>query len=171
MTGQEVKNSSRRKVIEYFINRYFYNDTDEELSSGIDKILVVLDEWFAKNNRSWQIDKVNEEYGEIKDAVKSWRDKKDEFTRFHVIVEVSDYIAAFSSYVKRYINSVDLKDIRSDNPDFIEMMEDVKTIIEMVDIKPWEVVTNIENKFTEIFMGLVLIKSLSQEILKIYFAK
>ena len=160
MTNQEVKNSSRRKVIEYFINRYFYNDTDEELSSGIDKILVVLDEWFAKNNRSWQIDKVNEEYGEIKDAVKSWRDKKDEFTRFHVIVEVSDYIAAFSSYVKRYINSVDLKDIRSDNPDFIEMMEDVKTIIEMVDIKPWEVVTNIENKFTEIFMGIVTYKKL-----------
>ena len=160
MTNQEVKNSSRRKVIEYFINHYFYNDTDEELSSGIDKILVVLDEWFAKNNRSWQIDKVNEEYGEIKDAVKSWRDKKDEFTRFHVIVEVSDYIAAFSSYVKRYINSVDLKDIRSDNPDFIEMMEDVKTIIEMVDIKPWEVVTNIENKFTEIFMGIVTYKKL-----------
>lgn len=162
MTDQEVKSSSRSKLMEYFINRYFYNDTDEEFGSEVDRLLIVLDEWFAKNDKNWQIGKVNEEFGESKDAVKAWREHKDEFTRFHVVVEVSDFIAAFSSYVKRYIGSANLKVIENDNSELIEMMQDIKSIIEMVEVKPIEIITNIENKFAEIYMGIITYKKLKE---------
>lgn len=160
MTDQEVKSSSRTKVIEYFINRYMYNDTDEELSGSMVKVLAVLDEWFAQNDKKWQISKVYEEFEESRDALKAWKQHKDEFTRFHVIVEVSDFIAAFASFVKRYIGSIDMKKIKDEDPEFIEMLDTIKATIQQVEITPREVVVNIENKFLEIYMGITTFKKL-----------
>lgn len=161
MTREEIKNSSRTKVIEYFVNEYMFDGkSNEELSSSMVKVLAVLDEWFGKNDKKWQVDKVYEEFEESRDALKAWKQSKDEFTRFHVIVEVSDFLAAFASFVKKYIGSVDEKDIKDEDSEFIEMLNTIKGIIELVDITPKEVVINIENKFLEIYMGLTTYRKL-----------
>mgnify|MGYP000913491239 FL=1 len=161
MTREEIKNSSRTKVIEYFVNEYMFDGkSNEELSSNMIKVLAVLDEWFGKNDKKWQVDKVYEEFEESRDALKAWKQSKDEFTRFHVIVEVSDFLAAFASFVKKYIGSVDEKDIKDEDSEFIEMLGTIKGIIELVEITPKEVVINIENKFLEIYMGLTTYRKL-----------
>lgn len=161
MTREEIKNSSRTKVIEYFVNEYMFDGkSNEELSSSMVKVLAVLDEWFGKNDKKWQVDKVYEEFEESRDALKAWKQSKDEFTRFHVIVEVSDFLAAFASFVKKYIGSVDEKDIKDEDSEFIEMLDTIKGIIELVEITPKEVVINIENKFLEIYMGLTTYRKL-----------
>ena len=161
MTREEIKNSSRTKVIEYFVNEYMFDGkSNEELSSSMVKVLAVLDEWFGKNDKKWQVDKVYEEFEESRDALKAWKQSKDEFTRFHVIVEVSDFLAAFASFVKKYIGSVDEKDIKDEDSEFIEMLNTIKSIIELVEISPKEVVINIENKFLEIYMGLTTYRKL-----------
>lgn len=161
MTREEIKNSSRTKVIEYFVNEYMFDGkSNEELSSSMVKVLAVLDEWFGKNDKKWQVDKVYEEFEESRDALKAWKQSKDEFTRFHVIVEVSDFLAAFASFVKKYIGSVDEKDIKDEDSEFIEMLDTIKDIIELVEITPKEVVINIENKFLEIYMGLTTYRKL-----------
>lgn len=160
MTREEIKNSSRTKVIEYFVNEYMFDGkSNEELSSMV-KVLAVLDEWFGKNDKKWQVDKVYEEFEESRDALKAWKQSKDEFTRFHVIVEVSDFLAAFASFVKKYIGSVEEKDIKDEDSEFIEMLNTIKGIIELVEITPKEVVINIENKFLEIYMGLTTYRKL-----------
>lgn len=161
MTREEIKNSSRTKVIEYFVNEYMFDgESNEELSSSMVKVLAVLDEWFGKNDKKWQVDKVYEEFEESRDALKAWKQSKDEFTRFHVIVEVSDFLAAFASFVKKYIGSVNEKDIKDEDSEFIEMLNTIKDIIELVEITPKEVVINIENKFLEIYMGLTTYRKL-----------
>lgn len=161
MTREEIKNSSRTKVIEYFVNEYMFDGkSNEELSSSMVKVLAVLDEWFGKNDKKWQVDKVYEEFEESRDALKAWKQTKDEFTRFHVIVEVSDFLAAFASFVKKYIGSVEEKDIKDEDSEFIEMLDAIKGIIELVEITPKEVVINIENKFLEIYMGLTTYRKL-----------
>lgn len=161
MTREEIKNSSRTKVIEYFVNEYMFDGkSNEELSGSMVKVLAVLDEWFGKNDKKWQVDKVYEEFEESRDALKAWKQSKDEFTRFHVIVEVSDFLAAFASFVKKYIGSVDEKDIKDEDSEFIEMLNTIKGIIELVEITPKEVVINIENKFLEIYMGLTTYRKL-----------
>lgn len=161
MTREEIKNSSRTKVIEYFVNEYMFDGkSNEELSGSMVKVLAVLDEWFGKNDKKWQVDKVYEEFEESRDALKAWKQTKDEFTRFHVIVEVSDFLAAFASFVKKYIGSVDEKDIKDEDSEFIEMLDTIKGIIELVEITPKEVVINIENKFLEIYMGLTTYRKL-----------
>ena len=161
MTREEIKNSSRTKVIEYFVNEYMFDEkSNEELSSSMVKVLAVLDEWFGKNDKKWQVDKVYEEFEESRDALKAWKQSKDEFTRFHVIVEVSDFLAAFASFVKKYIGSVEEKDIKDEDSEFIEMLNTIKSIIELVEITPKEVVINIENKFLEIYMGLTTYRKL-----------
>lgn len=161
MTREEIKNSSRTKVIEYFVNEYMFDGkSNEELSGSMVKVLAVLDEWFGKNDKKWQVDKVYEEFEESRDALKAWKQSKDEFTRFHVIVEVSDFLAAFASFVKKYIGSVDEKDIKDEDSEFIEMLDTIKGIIELVEITPKEVVINIENKFLEIYMGLTTYRKL-----------
>ena len=161
MTREEIKNSSRTKVIEYFVNEYMFDGkSNEELSSSMVKVLAVLDEWFGKNDKKWQVDKVYEEFEESRDALKAWKQTKDEFTRFHVIVEVSDFLAAFASFVKKYIGSVEEKDIKDEDSEFIEMLDTIKDIIELVEITPKEVVINIENKFLEIYMGLTTYRKL-----------
>ena len=161
MTREEIKNSSRTKVIEYFVNEYMFDGkSNEELSSSMVKVLAVLDEWFGKNDKKWQVDKVYEEFEESRDALKAWKQSKDEFTRFHVIVEVSDFLAAFASFVKKYIGSVDEKDIKDEDSEFIEMLDTIKDIIKLVEITPKEVVINIENKFLEIYMGLTTYRKL-----------
>ena len=161
MTREEIKNSSRTKVIEYFVNEYMFDGkSNEELSGSMVKVLAVLDEWFGKNDKKWQVDKVYEEFEESRDALKAWKQSKDEFTRFHVIVEVSDFLAAFASFVKKYIGSVDEKDIKDEDSEFIEMLDAIKGIIELVEITPKEVVINIENKFLEIYMGLTTYRKL-----------
>lgn len=161
MTREEIKNSSRTKVIEYFVNEYMFDGkSNEELSSSMVKVLAVLDEWFGKNDKKWQVDKVYEEFEESRDALKAWKQSKDEFTRFHVIVEVSDFLAAFASFVKKYIGSVEEKDIKDEDSEFIEMLNTIKGIIELVEITPKEVVINIENKFLEIYMGLTTYRKL-----------
>ena len=161
MTREEIKNSSRTKVIEYFVNEYMFDGkSNEELSGTMVKVLAVLDEWFGKNDKKWQVDKVYEEFEESRDALKAWKQTKDEFTRFHVIVEVSDFLAAFASFVKKYIGSVDEKDIKDEDSEFIEMLDTIKGIIELVEITPKEVVINIENKFLEIYMGLTTYRKL-----------
>lgn len=161
MTREEIKNSSRTKVIEYFVNEYMFDGkSNEELSGSMVKVLAVLDEWFGKNDKKWQVDKVYEEFEESRDALKAWKQSKDEFTRFHVIVEVSDFLAAFASFVKRYIGSVEEKDIKDEDSEFIEMLNTIKDIIELVEITPKEVVINIENKFLEIYMGLTTYRKL-----------
>lgn len=161
MTREEIKNSSRTKVIEYFVNEYMFDGkSNEELSSSMVKVLAVLDEWFGKNDKKWQVDKVYEEFEESRDALKAWKQSKDEFTRFHVIVEVSDFLAAFASFVKKYIGSVDEKDIKDEDSEFIEMLNTIKDIIKLVEITPKEVVINIENKFLEIYMGLTTYRKL-----------
>ena len=161
MTREEIKNSSRTKVIEYFVNEYMFDGkSNEELSGSMVKVLAVLDEWFGKNDKKWQVDKVYEEFEESRDALKAWKQSKDEFTRFHVIVEVSDFLAAFASFVKKYIGSVEEKDIKDEDSEFIEMLNTIKDIIELVEITPKEVVINIENKFLEIYMGLTTYRKL-----------
>mgnify|MGYP000250889622 FL=1 len=161
MTREEIKNSSRTKVIEYFVNEYMFDGkSNEELSGSMVKVLAVLDEWFGKNDKKWQVDKVYEEFEESRDALKAWKQSKDEFTRFHVIVEVSDFLAAFASFVKKYIGSVEEKDIKDEDSEFIEMLNTIKGIIELVEITPKEVVINIENKFLEIYMGLTTYRKL-----------
>ena len=161
MTREEIKNSSRTKVIEYFVNEYMFDGkSNEELSSSMVKVLVVLDEWFGKNDKKWQVDKVYEEFEESRDALKAWKQSKDEFTRFHVIVEVSDFLAAFASFVKKYIGSVEEKDIKDEDSEFTNMLDTIKGIIELVEITPKEVVINIENKFLEIYMGLTTYRKL-----------
>lgn len=161
MTREEIKNSSRTKVIEYFVNEYMFDGkSNEELSGSMVKVLAVLDEWFGKNDKKWQVDKVYEEFEESRDALKAWKQSKDEFTRFHVIVEVSDFLAAFASFVKKYIGSVEEKDIKDEDSEFIEMLDTIKGIIELVEITPKEVVINIENKFLEIYMGLTTYRKL-----------
>lgn len=161
MTREEIKNSSRTKVIEYFVNEYMFDGkSNEELSSSMVKVLAVLDEWFGKNDKKWQVDKVYEEFEESRDALKAWKQSKDEFTRFHVIVEVSDFLAAFASFVKKYIGSVDEKDIKDEDSEFTNMLDTIKGIIELVEITPKEVVINIENKFLEIYMGLTTYRKL-----------
>ena len=161
MTREEIKNSSRTKVIEYFVNEYMFDGkSNEELSSNMVKVLAVLDEWFGKNDKKWQVDKVYEEFEESRDALKAWKQSKDEFTRFHVIVEVSDFLAAFASFVKKYIGSVDEKDIKDEDSEFTNMLDTIKGIIELVEITPKEVVINIENKFLEIYMGLTTYRKL-----------
>jgi len=161
LTREEIKNSSRTKVIEYFVNEYMFDGkSNEELSSSMVKVLVVLDEWFGKNDKKWQVDKVYEEFEESRDALKAWKQSKDEFTRFHVIVEVSDFLAAFASFVKKYIGSVDEKDIKDEDSEFTNMLDTIKGIIELVEITPKEVVINIENKFLEIYMGLTTYRKL-----------
>lgn len=161
MTREEIKNSSRTKVIEYFVNEYMFDGkSNEELSTSMVKVLAVLDEWFGKNDKKWQVDKVYEEFEESRDALKAWKQSKDEFTRFHVIVEVSDFLAAFASFVKKYIGSVEEKDIKDEDSEFIEMLDTIKGIIELVEITPKEVVINIENKFLEIYMGLTTYRKL-----------
>ena len=161
MTREEIKNSSRTKVIEYFVNEYMFDGkSNEELSSSMVKVLAVLDEWFGKNDKKWQVDKVYEELEESRDALKAWKQSKDEFTRFHVIVEVSDFLAAFASFVKKYIGSVEEKDIKDEDSEFIEMLNTIKGIIELVEITPKEVVINIENKCLEIYMGLTTYRKL-----------
>lgn len=161
MTREEIKNSSRTKVIEYFVNEYMFDGkSNEELSSSMVKVLAVLDEWFGKNDKKWQVDKVYEEFEESRDALKAWKQSKDEFTRFHVIVEVSDFLAAFASFVKKYIGSVEEKDIKDEDSEFIEMLSTIKDIIKLVEITPKEVVINIENKFLEIYMGLTTYRKL-----------
>lgn len=161
MTREEIKNSSRTKVIEYFVNEYMFDGkSNEELNSSMVKVLAVLDEWFGKNDKKWQVDKVYEEFEESRDALKAWKQSKDEFTRFHVIVEVSDFLAAFASFVKKYIGSIDEKDIKDEDSEFIEMLSTIKGIIELVEITPKEVVINIENKFLEIYMGLTTYRKL-----------
>ena len=161
MTREEIKNSSRTKVIEYFVNEYMFDGkSNEELSGSMVKVLAVLDEWFGKNDKKWQVDKVYEEFEESRDALKAWKQSKDEFTRFHVIVEVSDFLAAFASFVKKYIGSVEEKDIKDEDSEFIEILNTIKGIIELVEITPKEVVINIENKFLEIYMGLTTYRKL-----------
>lgn len=161
MTREEIKNSSRTKVIEYFVNEYMFDGkSNEELSSNMVKVLAVLDEWFGKNDKKWQVDKVYEEFEESRDALKAWKQSKDEFTRFHVIVEVSDFLAAFASFVKKYIGSVEEKDIKDEDSEFTNMLDTIKGIIELVEITPKEVVINIENKFLEIYMGLTTYRKL-----------
>ena len=161
MTREEIKNSSRTKVIEYFVNEYMFDGkSNEELSSSMVKVLAVLDEWFGKNDKKWQVDKVYEEFEESRDALKAWKQSKDEFTRFHVIVEVSDFLAAFASFVKKYIGSVDEKDIKDEDSEFTNMLNTIKDIIKLVEITPKEVVINIENKFLEIYMGLTTYRKL-----------
>lgn len=161
MTREEIKNSSRTKVIEYFVNEYMFDGkSNEELSSSMVKVLAVLDEWFGKNDKKWQVDKVYEEFEESRDALKAWKQTKDEFTRFHVIVEVSDFLAAFASFVKKYIGSVEEKDIKDEDSEFTNMLDTIKGIIELVEITPKEVVINIENKFLEIYMGLTTYRKL-----------
>lgn len=161
MTREEIKNSSRTKVIEYFVNEYMFDGkSNEELSGSMVKVLAVLDEWFGKNDKKWQVDKVYEEFEESRDALKAWKQSKDEFTRFHVIVEVSDFLAAFASFVKKYIGSVEEKDIKDEDSEFTNMLDTIKGIIELVEITPKEVVINIENKFLEIYMGLTTYRKL-----------
>jgi hypothetical protein len=138
----------------------FDGKSNEELSSSMVKVLAVLDEWFGKNDKKWQVDKVYEEFEESRDALKAWKQSKDEFTRFHVIVEVSDFLAAFASFVKKYIGSVDEKDIKDEDSEFTNMLDTIKGIIELVEITPKEVVINIENKFLEIYMGLTTYRKL-----------
>ena len=52
MTKTEVRNSSRSKLIEYFVNQYMFDSkTGETMSSNMNKVISTLDEWFAKNNK------------------------------------------------------------------------------------------------------------------------
>jgi len=161
LTKDEVRNSSRTRVVEYFINNYFYSNLEETLSNEVKSMLVILDKWFAKNNKDWQISKVYEEYGEATEAFKEWKKSGNEYSRFHVIVEVSDFIAAFSSFVKRYIGSVDMEDIINEDSEFESMLGNIKRIIETVNITSGEIVTNIENKFAEIYVGIVTYQKLT----------
>ena len=160
MNNEQVKGTSRARVIEYFINRYLFNDGDGEIHSSIDRILDVLDVWFSKNDKKWHIDKVYEEYEEIKDAYKSWKVNDNEFTRFHTVVEIADFVAALSSYVKTYVGAIDKLSLQKDNEDFIEMFDTVKSVIKSVGIQVDEIITNIENKLTEIFIGVTTYEKL-----------
>lgn len=160
MNNEQVKGTSRARVIEYFINRYLFNDGDGEIHNSIDRILDVLDVWFSKNDKKWHIDKVYEEYEEIKDAYKSWKVNDNEFTRFHTVVEIADFVVALSSYVKTYVGAIDKLSLQTDNEDFIEMFDTVKSVIESVGIQVDEIITNIENKLTEIFIGVTTYEKL-----------
>lgn len=160
MNTEQVKGSSRARVIEYFVNRYLFNDADGEIHSNVDRMLDVLDVWFGKNDKKWHIDKVYEEYEEIKEAYKSWKVNDNEFTRFHTVVEIADFTAALSSYVKTYVGAIDKLSLQKDNEDFIEMFDTVKTVIESVGIQVDEIITNIENKLTEIFIGVTTYEKL-----------
>lgn len=161
MTKTEVKNSSRSKLIEYLVNQYMFDgSTSETMSSNMNTVISTLDEWFAKNNKSWQEDKVNEEYGEATDAFKEWKRNNNEYTRFHVIVEVSDFIAALASFIKRYVESLDKEDLDKESIDISSKLEVIKSIVSKVDISASEVITNIENKFVEIYIGITTYKKI-----------
>ena len=132
------------------------------MSPSIDNMLDVLEVWFGKNNLQWHIDKVIEEYTETKEAYESWVKDKNEFTKFHVIVEVSDFIAAFSAIVQRITFSYKLDTFKEVNMDFPNMINSIIDIIRLVGITEDEVIANIESKLTEIFIGVNTYTKLKQ---------
>lgn len=159
---ETIKLECRSRIIERLIKDYFFKGKEVEMSSGIDDILDVLEVWFGKNNLQWHIDKVTEEYIEAKEAYESWSKDKNEFTRFHVVIEASDFIAAFSAIIQRITLSYELDTFREVNEDFPDMMDTVVNIINLVGITEDEVITNIENKLTEIFIGVTTYDKLKQ---------
>ena len=159
---ETIKLECRSRIIEKLIKDFFFKGKEVEISSSIDSILDVLEVWFGKNNLQWHIDKVTEEYIEAKEAYESWTKDKNEFTIFHVIVEVSDFIAAFSAIIQRITSSYELDSFREVNEDFPDMIDTIVNIINLVGITEDEVVTNIENKLTEIFIGVNTYDKLKQ---------
>lgn len=152
----------RSRIVEKLIKDYFFKGKEIKMSPSIDNMLDVLEVWFGKNNLQWHIDKVIEEYTETKEAYESWVKDKNEFTKFHVMVEVSDFIAAFSAIVQRITFSYKLDTFKEVNMDFPNMINSIIDIIRLVGITEDEVIANIESKSTEIFIGVNTYTKLKQ---------
>ena len=64
-----------------------------------------------------------------------------------------------------------MEDIINEDSEFESMLGNIKRIIETVNITSGEIVTNIENKFAEIYVGIVTYQNLRLVMITIFYVR